>query len=505
MDFSVVYFNRGFSCNIRLFTSIYSLRKHYHGPVTLMQEGPISDEAVRLLKDLSVNIQAIRQLDVPVLVRKSALWRELQTEYAVYLDSDTIVCGPIDELIAWTRQHGFVATWFNKWMTTGGQMRRRIEAWRIVAPELIDPALKYGKAINTGVQGWSGRASVLPEYEELTRRGHAANRSRVILDEIAMQLLLPKHQHYMADHVWNTSGVFGDTANAKIIHYHGKKHCQFHHPPCDEWKSHYFDLVAKYPQHSATLTNVGSDRRLRRFLKGCDGRRKDLTIVTAVDPAYASKLRRNILAWMKVTGLRQQRFLVFVNGFASKKQRQFLDLPNVEVVRWNYPHAQASRREFMLAAFIFGVARHVKTAYWMKLDADCQPQRGWWEWPEYADHTIVSHRWGYTRMKGDSGADHWFNRLDQVFCPNAPYFKRRYEAGPACISHARGNRDSLPGRFNSYCHIERTEFTRRIAHHLDVYHQGKLPIPSQDTISWYCSVIWGERVKLLNMRKWFKN
>jgi len=230
-----------------------------------------------------------------------------------------------------------------------------------------------------------------------------------------------------------------------------------------------------------------------------------MTIVTAVNPAYAGKLRRNLRAWLELPGLRQQRFLVFVNGFEGKRERRFLEHPNVTVVRWSYPHPEASRRETMLASFIFGVAKHVKTAYWMKLDADCQPQRAWWEWPEYHDHAVVSHRWGFTRMKGDAGDRHWFNRLDDVFSAGDPVFKKMFDPIHSRVSHRPGNSDNLPERFNSFCHIERTEFTKRIANWLNAACDGRMAIPSQDTTSWYCSLLWNEPTKLVNMRKWFTN
>jgi hypothetical protein len=60
-------------------------------------------------------------------------------------------------------------------------------------------------------------------------------------------------------------------------------------------------------------------------------------------------------------------------------------------------------------------------------------------------------------------------------------------------------------RFNSYCHIEKTEFTRRMASLLETSNHGRMAIPSQDTTSWFCSVLWKESVRLVNMRKWFKN
>lgn len=500
----VLYFNRGTSCYMRLLVSVFSLRKHYSGPIKLMQEGELDEPISALLRKLGVTIQLLPLTAEPVLVARASLWRVLEEDYALMLDSDTIVCGPVDEAFGWIKEQGFVASWFTGWHTTGGTMRKRIEEWAKVVPAMVEPAIAYGNAINGGVQGWSKGTTMLPAYEALTRRGHAAGCNRIVLDEIALQLLLPDHRHHLADHVWNTSGAFGDIAKARIVHYHGRKHC-VDNPRCDLWKEHYFELVASFPDHADTLGKAWGDKRLDRFLKGLSSRRKNLTIVTAVNPAYADRLRKNIGAWLRLPGLKDQRFIVFVNGFKRARDRRFLALPNVKVIRWQYPHPSASRRETMLAAFLLGVAKHVKTQYWMKLDADCRPQRQWWEWPDYENHTIVSHRWGFTRMKGDEkAAEHWFNRLDKVFSPAAPYFRQTFDPVKNRVSHRHGNPNELPLRFNSFCHIEQTAFTQRMAEHLAVC-QGRMTIPSQDTTSWYCSVIWKEKVRLMNMRKWFKN
>lgn len=109
-------------------------------------------------------------------------------------------------------------------------------------------------------------------------------------------------------------------------------------------------------------------------------------------------------------------------------------------------------------------------------------------------------------MKGDEGSSrHWFNRLDDLFSPEKPFFKRIFDAGKEKISHRRGNPNELPERFNSFCHIEKTAFTQRMAEVLSESNGAQLPIPSQDTIAWYCAQLWQEPVLLTNMRRWFKN
>lgn len=505
MSASVIYFNRGSGCCIRLLTSVFSLRKYYRGEVKLLHEGELDHRIVAVLARLNVQLVPVATTTDPVLVRKSCLWRDVTDDQTMYLDADTLVRSSVDDFFRLVDQFGFVATWFTGWNTRGSGMSRRISAWNQVAPELIEPALAYGKAINSGIMGWRKGASILPEYESLTRRGEVAGRNRLVLDEIALQLALPHHPHHTADHVWNTSGAFGDVQSARIIHYHGRKHC-VENPRCDPWKQTYSELMSAFPDCRDLSGEALGDRRLKTFLAPAAPKKMDMTVVTVVDPRYAPKLKANIKRWMQLPGLKEQQFLVMVNGFKGPWERQFLKLPNVRVVRWDYDHKEVTRREFMLAAFLFGSARHVKTRYWMKLDADAVPCCKKWRWPDFEKFTIVSHRWGFTRMKSDGQASrHWFNRLDDIFSPDKPYFSRLFSPETSWVSHRKGNPDGLPMRFNSFCHIEKTEFTKRVAQHLLKHNAGRMAIPSQDTIAWYCAVLWQEPVKLMNMKKSFRN
>jgi hypothetical protein len=198
----------------------------------------------------------------------------------IYLDSDTLVKGTIEELLEWTQQYQFVVTWFSDWLTCGPPVRRRIEEWSKVDATLMQPAIAYGKAINSGVQGWTKHADLLPAYEALTRRGELAGCNRIVLDEIALQLLLPHYKHHLAASIWNASGSFGDVQGARIVHYHGNKHCR-RNDRCELWKQHYLELQLTYPELVRELRQSWGDRRLRRFIRRRAGKRSDTALETA--------------------------------------------------------------------------------------------------------------------------------------------------------------------------------------------------------------------------------
>lgn len=482
--------------------SIYSLRKHYQGPVAIAHEGSLPDWFRSIVLGFDVALIPIPESRDQILIAKSKIWRVTPFDHTMFIDADTLVRGPVDEFLKLIEKHGCVVTKFNDWHTHRGRMRKRIEQWRQVAPDWIEAALKYGWAINTGVQGWTKGNPILPDYETTTARGNVKGIGKKMLDEIAMQILLPRFKHHLAGQEWNCGCIHSDGAKANIVHYHGHKHCR-DNANSQLWKDEYLEMVALFPNHPE-LTQKTHDASLDLWLDKMAGRRTDLTIVTAVNPAYAARARENIEQWMQIPGLKEQHFIVFVNGFKSAKDRKFLERKNVTVIRWEYPY-DATQRETMIASFVLGAAKHVKTDYWLKLDADATPKVDRFDWPDYSRHTIVSHRWGYTKMKGDPNAtDHWFNRLDKIFANGSPMFKSKLDVkADYQVSHRPGNRFGIPMRFGSFCHIEKTSFTKRMAEVVKTKCAGRLPIPSQDTLSWYCATLWKEPVKLVNMKEWF--
>lgn len=510
----VVYHHRGTKCLVRLCVSIHSLRHFYAGPIVVLQEGSMHNWLHDFLSSKGVAVQFLGEPTEPVLISKTRLWRVVPFERAMYLDADTLVLGPVDEFLSLIEQNPVVASWFTEWNTNGRIMSQRIREWARVDPQLPEPAIAFGKAVNGGVMGWSRESTLLQAWEDLTRRGMAAGCYARTIDEVACQLLLPQHPHAIAHHTWNTSGAFGTVTGARILHFHGNKHVRTN-LACAIWKEAYANLIRHTP-FAAYLTESHGDRRLAGFLRsgaepkcpspnpsarigterygrtnGFSARRQDLTVVTACDASYAGTLSANLEQWMRTPGLREQEYLVFlVNTELAHPSIQFLKrYANVRMLPWSRPWSQ---REAALSAFVFGVAAHVDTPFWMKLDADAQARAGHFEWPTYQDHTLTSHHWGYTRVKGDPSATrHWLNVLDDWWQEGPPIFRRDLGV------HER----HWHKRISSFCSIEKTEFTRRLARRCGT----RLPVPSHDTTAWYAATRWGESVCRVNMKRWFRH
>jgi hypothetical protein len=119
----------------------------------------------------------------------------------------------------------------------------------------------------------------------------------------------------------------------------------------------------------------------------------------------------------------------------------------------------------------------------LKLDTDTLEKPGGVfyqdEWFE-GRPAIVAPRWGYTKPA------HWLTTLDgwatRRFTNSLPQWE--LDGG---IGRSR--------RIISYAMYGRTDFCRRILEYMGP--DGRLPVPSQDTVTWYCAALWGEPVRRL--------
>jgi len=499
MSRGIIYYNKGTKCRVRLLTSLYSLRRHYAGPVAVLHEQDdgaeewFRTEAARF----DAALVALPESPDSALTRKAQLWRWTPFDTTLFLDADTIVLTDPSPLFEAIERGTFMTYHFSGWRTDGGKIAKRIRAWEPAAgPQWVADAIALGPAVNTGIHGYTRDAEILPEWERLTRAGWAKNCTRRLVDELACQVLLPQFRHEIVGPEWGASVRFGDISQAKIIHYHGSKHC-LEYPACEIWKQIYWDYRNTSPAYNQ-LGVAHGDKRFARYLQ--QAQRSDVTIVSAVNPAYLDRFAANWAAWMQTPGIREQRFIVFTNRLG----KTFLNAwRNVTVIPWKFPVAGDNIRERMLSAFVFGTAKHVGTHYWMKLDADATPTGRPWEWPDYRDYTITGHRCGYTKTKGQPGATrHFLNQLDDWYCTiassdiNVPIQTFHGDVFPEFpVNDKAGGR-----RVASYCWIENTAFTRQLA----MICGERLPVPSHDTTAWYVAMRQNMPIQRRNMRRWFR-
>lgn len=267
MTSGVVYYNVGRSCAVRLLVSAHSLVKHYTGNITILSDGNESHSYCKQIASaLNINYKEVLldmdrdQHNYPYLV-KTRINEIAPYDYNVFIDADTLIVGSISELF---NSSPFTITRMCEWSTQKRTIANRISSWSHLKPELVDKAIKYGKAINTGVYSFDRNASIFNEWYDLT----LANKQSFIPDEVACQLLITVHEHKLLDCRFNYSCKYGPNIDdIRIIHFHGRKHCRPGLPYNGiKWVTAYNEVVKLNLANIKTWQPAG-DKMLYKYLK----------------------------------------------------------------------------------------------------------------------------------------------------------------------------------------------------------------------------------------------
>ncbi len=212
-----------------LAVSLWSLRKHFAGPVCLFTTDPESwAVGGKLALDERLGPMTVKQADLPQVRRhgkyciKPILALRSPFDATVMLDADTLVLGSIDPLF----EHRLTITDFSGWESTGRRISGRIRQWQGLSPWIdlmVETMLQRARpAINTGVVAWQAEARRdLQLWANLTLFGHRCS----FTDEIAMQILMSEIEHELVDDRWNCSAHLGvHRDNPVIRHFHGRSH-----------------------------------------------------------------------------------------------------------------------------------------------------------------------------------------------------------------------------------------------------------------------------------------
>lgn len=262
----IIYYNTGTVCLARLLVSICSLRRYYTGPISILSWGDPSHEICELIAT-ATNSQILKvdfdmvSCKYPKYMAKTKLQEFTPYENSLYIDSDTLVVAPIDELFGLIAQHHMLVTSIKRFSTRDVRISRRINTWAHLYPDLIEAALNFGHVINCGVYGFNRNASILNEWYKTA----AAKDDSINPDEVSLQLLLPHHKHIVLDNSWNFITKRGDTndPNIKILHYQARKHC--HISPNNRWLKFYHEVANQNLADIKSWQPAG-DPKLKKYL-----------------------------------------------------------------------------------------------------------------------------------------------------------------------------------------------------------------------------------------------
>lgn len=265
----VLYYSVGTRMLVRMAVSMATLRRVYQGPATVLignEEG--HGAALAIAKRYSVKpitIDYNRDGRNNALLTKTRMAEYTPFDVSVFLDLDTVVLREFDQLFRYARDFSYVACEFCGWTTATKRIRGRIDEVARVLPDYRKGALRYQYAINGGVMAFRKDDSFMADWWKLT----AQCRDVFIPDEKVTQLVLYKYRHFIADQTYNTSCKLGDVSAARIIHFHGDKHCRLDPSEkrylfnSDIWYRE-FELIKDLPEVKPYIKH---DRMLRKYLK----------------------------------------------------------------------------------------------------------------------------------------------------------------------------------------------------------------------------------------------
>jgi lipopolysaccharide biosynthesis glycosyltransferase len=479
----IIMFNRGSGCIVRAIVCLETLRRHWDGPVTMYLEDPYPHEFDEVCKKYNVDvIHNEENHELKTLVRKTDMFSNPPYDRTMWLDSDIIVNGPIDEMFDYLDDSDVAIPSFCGWVSNGRTMSKRINKFKGIAEDKhMSKALGKNAAVNTGILTFRKCENWTKFVNYWVNLAHEGSKARIFIpDEVAFQVLYPSLGEWglsykIAPKKFNVSVKFGEKEEDKrVIHFHGKKHC-LDFPLCDYWKREFEDMREKNTANINSFVKY-ADKRLVKYLRAKDGFDEEVTIVTACDEKYVDFLRVTFPNWRKYKNIDKHPVIVFVNGMELSDERlDFLRLSNVTMIPWSFPQAEDHREE-MLSAFVFGTAKHVKTDYWLKLDADSYATN---EKPLYTEdmkrYAYCGHRWGYSRPDHIKKLDEWAKG----------HWRRKLKTAGPMIEEGRVDGRRFyhnTKRTISFIQLHKSKFTRFC---VSLIKGDRLPIPSQDTYMFF--------------------
>ena len=205
-----------------------------------------------------------------------------------------------------------------------------------------------------------------------------------------------------------------------------------------------------------------------------------ITLVVAVDDVHAKELQLSLPTWVKHKAEISTIECVVLIEPVTQTDVSFINehLDNVSYHYLRERNGNESQREYMLSSFIHVAPKVVNTDWWLKIDTDVVatfPCR-WFELDWFSGNAFVASPWKYTKPAG---------MLDQCDTFFSGDIRRGGNKPEREIS--KDGKKAFSSRIISWLMFVNTNFSRELTNRCG----GKMPCPSQDTLSWYYAEMLG--------------
>jgi hypothetical protein len=268
--------------NLRLAVSIASFRRfNPDTPICILtSENDVNHEEIEAIRDTFVashkSIGEVSERRRKSLCLKTMvnLWSPFDT--TIFVDADTHVETPIDELFDTVENKKFVITAMCNWKLGSRKIRRRVEPW-LKLGVFKEPDWSY-PSINSGVFGWSKNdwtKSIFDTWSFVTKLGVKSFGGGHFVDEYSLNLIAEERRVHCVDSSWNAYGKYHpEWQKVHIYHHAGSKHFRLNwwnkekreaiYPSCNRWLA---QLEAFRSAHPALMDKLNIDKHTRAYLE----------------------------------------------------------------------------------------------------------------------------------------------------------------------------------------------------------------------------------------------
>lgn len=215
----------------------------------------------------------------------------------------------------------------------------------------------------------------------------------------------------------------------------------------------------------------------------------DITVVMAIDARHLEELQYTWPTWMKfkpeMSALKK--IVIYDKNQLTFDKFTIFDGHDIRFIPWDMPGVE--QREKMLTSLVKIPATEVTTKWYLKIDVDTiATAPGPWikdEW--FATNPVyIAQGWGFSKPADVlKRLDDWGDTVPEI--SKFPRLNIPYDPKMSRV---------FSKRITSWCFFGRTDWTRKIWNLCN----GKLPVPSQDTLMYHCAARLGEHTVRTNMR-----